>query len=123
MSNEPQVFLVENDDMVLDSMSMLLRTKGFAVCCHGSAEAFLQSDAQREVGCLALDARLPGLSGLELASEITSAGSPLQIILISGYVDEEVTAASVRCGATVLQKPIDADELVRHVESCLDSVD
>jgi FixJ family two-component response regulator len=115
------VHVVDDDEAVRDSMRWLLEANGFEVRCHESAEAFLSADALREpVGCLVLDVRMPGLSGLALQDEMLRRGCSMPVIFVTGHGDVPMAVDTMKKGAAdFLQKPFSDERLCTLVRECL----
>ena len=89
---EQTVFIVDDDVAVRDALALLLGLKGYRTAIFSSAEDFLASFRKEWRGCLVLDIKMGGMSGLELQAELTRHGSELPIVVITGHGD----AASAR---------------------------
>jgi FixJ family two-component response regulator len=115
------VYVVDDDEAVRDSMRWLLEANGFEVRCFESAEAFLATDALREpVGCLVLDVRMPGLSGLALQDEMLRRGSSMPVIVVTGHGDVPMAVDTMKKGAVdFLQKPFSDERLCALVRDSL----
>ncbi|MEV4610675.1 response regulator [Neorhizobium sp. LMR1-1-1.1] len=110
------IAIVEDDDGVRVAYADLMSSYGYEVRAFGSAEEFIASNCQGEVECLILDQRLPGLSGLELQSQLKRQHCELPIVFVTSQDDDVTRAKAIENGAVhFLNKPIDADELVRCV--------
>ncbi len=83
--NEPVVFIVDDDSSVREAVDSLIRSVGFRVQSFGSAKEFLQNKPPNTPGCLVLDVRLPGLSGLDLQREMAQANIHIPIIFVTGH--------------------------------------
>ena len=106
------VGIVDDDESVRDSISSLLRSAGFKTAAFESAEAFLKSDHKSDPDCLVLDVRMPGLSGLELQSQLQDRNNLIPIIFVTAHTEEEVRAKAIQQGATAfLNKPF-SDEVL-----------
>jgi two-component system response regulator TtrR len=115
------VFVIDDDEAVRDSIRWLLEANGFTTRTFDSAESFLDSGAADEpVGCLLVDVRMPGLSGLALQDELQRRGCALPLVFITGHGDVPMAVDTMKKGAIdFLQKPF-SDERVRTVvEQCL----
>lgn len=119
MSAEATVFLVDDDAAVRESMAAIARSKGLKVLEYESAEAFLTyRNADR--GCLLVDLRLPGMSGLELQQKLLEAGRPVPTVFISAYGDVPTAVRAMQQGAvTFLEKPCDPADLWAGIELAL----
>lgn len=123
MSNEPVVFVVDDEPMVLDSIVALLEVSGFNVKAFASAEEFLASFEPDQRGCLLLDVRLSGMSGVELQKSLHSDRVELPVILMSGHASNEVREAGMANGAVgFLEKPIDSRSLIELLRTSIDSL-
>lgn len=114
------VFLVDDDDAVRDSVSLLMRSAGLRTREFDSASAFLDGYDRDQPGCLLLDVRMPGMSGLELQKELNKRNHTLPIVFISAHGDIPMAVEAVRRGAVdFIQKPFDDEELVSTVKHAL----
>lgn len=114
------VFLVDDDDAVRDSVSLLMRSAGLQTREFESANAFLEGYDRDQPGCLLLDVRMPGMSGLELQKELNKRNHTLPIVFISAHGDIPMAVEAVRRGAVdFVQKPFDDEELVSTVKQAL----
>lgn len=116
-----QVFIIDDDDAVRDAMSMLLDSDCVDHRCFGSAEEFLESYDGSQRGCLVLDIRMPGgMSGLELQSSLSQAGSTLPIIFMTGHGDVPMAVEAMRRGAIdFMRKPISETDLLDRIHQAL----
>lgn len=116
----PVVFVVDDDVSVRTVLSTLLRSAGYRVACFGSADEFMSSSSRDAPGCLVLDARMPGTTGLELQRHLVESGADMPVVFISGYTDIRTTVRAMKAGAVeFLAKPFDEQELLDAVESAL----
>jgi FixJ family two-component response regulator len=115
------VFVVDDDEAVRRALTRLIRSAGYCVESFGSALEFLESRPySHSCACLVLDVGLPGLSGLELQSEMNAANRPLPIIFITGNGDIAMTVRAMKAGATdFLAKPVSDCDLLRAIENAL----
>lgn len=117
----PQVFLVDDDDAYRRSLRFLLESSGYPVRDFGSAEAFLEEYRAEMPGCLLLDLRMPGLSGIELQERLRHEGVELPIIFITGHGDVPVSVQAMKAGALdFLEKPFDDAQLVERIREALE---
>ena len=118
MSEEqPVVFVVDDDPSVREALAGLLRSVGLEVHSFGSAQGFLQSKRPDAPGCLVLDVRLPGRSGLDFQQEISESGIHLPIVFISGHGDIPMSVRAMKAGAIeFLTKPFHDQELLDAVQ-------
>jgi FixJ family two-component response regulator len=115
------VFVVDDDESVRESLSSLLRSDGLRVETFSSARDFLKQKAPEEPSCLVLDVRLPGLSGLDLQSELARRNNSLPIIFITGHGDIPMTVRAMKAGAVeFLTKPFSDEDFLRAVRSAIE---
>jgi FixJ family two-component response regulator len=116
--NQPVVFVIDDDNLVRDSVTDLLRSVGLGAQSFGSAQEFLQSERPDAPGCIVLDVRLPGASGLEFQRSLGESNIHLPIIFISGYGDIPMSVRAMRSGAIeFLTKPLREQELLDAVQA------
>lgn len=114
------VYVVEDDAAVRESLLMLLRLKGFAALGFESADAFLAAVNRDRPGCLLLDLRMPGKSGLELQAALKELGIVLPVIVVTAHGDVSAARAAFVAGALdFLEKPVDEAELFATIETAL----
>ncbi|ASJ76570.1 response regulator transcription factor [Granulosicoccus antarcticus] len=114
------VFIVDDDEAVRDSMSMLLDTIDIAHQCFGSAAEFLDFYDGSQRGCLVLDIRMPGMNGLELQKELNRREALLPIIFITGHGDIPMAVDAMRNGALdFMRKPIREQDLLDRIQQAL----
>ena len=119
--SRPTVFIVDDDAGVRDSLAMLLELKGFRTRTFPGAEAFLAEYRPDWPGCLVLDLRMPGMSGLELQAELARRGDVLPVVIITAHGDVATTRAALKGGAVdFIEKPVDDEALVAAITSALD---
>lgn len=116
----PTVYVVEDDEAVRSSLSVLLRLEGLRAEGFPSAEAFLEAWKPSWSGCLVVDLRMPGLSGLELLEQLRKAGGALPAIVITAHGDVANTRSSFRAGAVdFFEKPVDNEALLAAIRQAL----
>lgn len=119
-SSEATVFIVDDDEAVRDSLGLLLRSVGYRARCYGSAKDFLKAFDPRDYGCLVLDIRMPGMTGLELQTHLAEIGCNIPIVFITGHGDIPMAVEAVRQGAVdFLQKPFQDQELVDRIDDAM----
>ena len=122
-SDAPIVHVVDDDEAVRDSIAMLLDTAGIANRLYVSAEDFLakHGDSAKESGCLVLDIRMPGLTGLELQEQLVERRVALPIIFITGHGDIPMAVEAMRRGAVdFIRKPFSDNDLLERVREAFD---
>jgi two-component sensor histidine kinase/CheY-like chemotaxis protein len=113
----PIIIVVEDDLLVRDCLRGIFEDHGWDVDDYPSGQAFLSDYAPGRGACLLIDARLPGMSGVEVLQALQDRVPRLPAIMISGLSDSATMAAAMKAGATsVIQKPVDREELLREVE-------
>ena len=117
----PTVFLVDDDEAVRDALGLLMRANGLPVSVFESAEQFLASYRSEMPGCLLLDIRMPGMSGLKLQDELAARRITLPIIFITAHGDVPTAVEAVKKGAVqFLEKPFDDERLLALVRDALE---
>jgi FixJ family two-component response regulator len=120
MSPELTVFVVDDDPGARSSVAALIQSHGMAVRPFGLAKEFLAAYDPAQTGCLVVDVRMAGMTGLELQEELRARGSALPVIVITGYADVPMAVRAMRAGAvTFLQKPCADNELWASIETAL----
>lgn len=121
MSDET-VFVVDDDEAVQDSLRLLMKSIGLATETFASAAEFLESFDPEKAGCLILDIRMPGISGLDLQKELANRHSMLPIIFITGHGDVPMAVQAMKEGAVdFIQKPFRDQQLIDSVHRALKS--
>jgi FixJ family two-component response regulator len=103
----PLVLIVDDDDEVRAALEELLLSVGIDACCFGSTQELLRADLPERPGCLILDVRMPGASGLDLQQHLASNGNTRPIIFLTGHGDIAMTVQAMKAGAVdFLTKPV-----------------
>ena len=114
-------FIVDDDEAVRDSMSMLLETSDLPHQCFSSASEFFDFYDGSQTGCLILDIRMPGMSGLELQEKLKESQSLLPIIFITGHGDIPMAVEAMRRGALdFMRKPFQEEDLINRIQQAFD---
>ncbi|NLG76189.1 MAG: response regulator transcription factor [Xanthomonadaceae bacterium] len=117
----PTIFIVDDDAAVRDALKLLLRSVGQAVETFGSAQEFLDAYSEDRPGCLVLDIRMPGMSGLELQQKLNERHSILPIIFITGHGDVPMAVEAMQAGAVdFIQKPFRDQDLIDRINQALE---
>jgi FixJ family two-component response regulator len=120
-SARPTIFVVDDDAAVRDALKLLLRSVGHAVETFGSAQEFLDAYGEDRAGCLVLDIRMPGMSGLELQQKLNEQHSILPIIFITGHGDVPMAVEAMQAGAVdFIQKPFRDQDLIDRINQALE---
>ncbi|MBV8277989.1 MAG: response regulator transcription factor [Verrucomicrobia bacterium] len=115
------VFVVDDDDSIRATLSSFIRATGINVETFKSASDFLKRGVPSSPGCLVLDVRMPGLSGLDLQNELVLGDRQMPIIFITGHGDIPMTVRAMKAGAVeFLTKPFDGEALLAAVHQALE---
>src|SRR5262245_54071376 len=98
-SDVPLVLIVDDDEFVREALSELLRSVGIESMSFASTRQLLETRLPDRVGCLVLDVRLPGLSGLDLQTQLTNSGIAMSIIFMTGHGDIPMSVRAMKAGA------------------------
>lgn len=120
MSGQILIAVVDDDDSARKAIISLVKAFGFVTTGFSSAGAFLEASTRAATDCLISDVHMPGMSGLELSMYLTSAGTPIPTILVTGFASEagreQARKAGIRC---YLAKPIHAEALLGCIQRAL----
>ena len=117
---EPRVYIVDDDEAMRDSLKWLLESRGLKVELYPSGEAFLAAFGDDFCGCLVLDVRMPGMSGMDLYARLQARASALPVIFITGHGDVPMAVSALKKGAAdFIEKPFNDQDMLRLIESCL----
>ncbi len=118
--SEPTVFVVDDDPAVLRGLRLLMKSVKLNVETYLSAQEFLDDYDPAQPGCLLLDLRMPGISGLELQEILRTRNIPIPIIIITGYGEVPAAVQAMRKGAVdFLEKPFNDQVLLDHVQKAI----
>jgi two-component system, LuxR family, response regulator FixJ len=114
------VYVVDDDESMRQALSLLLNTVGYKTAAFASAREFLDKFKADAAGCLVLDIRMPGMSGLELQQHLNKMGSMLPLIFITGHGDVPMAVRAMKEGAfEFVQKPFRDQDLLDRVNHAL----
>ena len=120
--SQPVIAIVDDDMSMLRALRRLLTSAGFASETYTSAEEFLQSGLQPEVGCLVLDVQMPGMTGLDLLVSLAVSGVTLPVIIMTACVDGQTRLHAEQAGVIAfLCKPFEEDALLEAIGRALAS--
>ncbi|HOA72166.1 MAG TPA: response regulator transcription factor [Phycisphaerae bacterium] len=120
MSQEPTVFVVDDDEAVRKALKLLVESAGMRVETFASADAFLAQYDPNRPGCLVLDIRMPGMSGLTLQDQLIARRINIPLIMITGHGDVAMAVGAVKKGAIdFIQKPFDDQTLLDRIQQAL----
>ncbi|HKE96256.1 MAG TPA: response regulator FixJ [Povalibacter sp.] len=117
----PTIFVVDDDSAVRDALKLLLRSVGQQVETYSSGQEFIDAYSEDRPGCLVLDIRMPGMSGLELQQKLNERHSILPIIFITGHGDVPMAVEAMQAGAVdFIQKPFRDQDLIDRINQALE---
>lgn len=119
-SEDPAIFIVDDDDGVRTGLDALFRSVGYRTHQFGSAAEFMAAGKSAHAGCLVLDVRLPGLSGLDFQEKLAATGITMPIILMTGHGDIPMSVRGMKAGAVdFLPKPFREQDMLDAVATAL----
>src|SRR5215471_7139517 len=111
------VYIVDDDEAVRDSLSVLLESKAFGVRSFGSAPEFLATAPSLPLGCLIIDIRMPEMDGLELQQHLTERSLNFPLIVITGHGDVPLAVRAMKAGAVdFIEKPFASQAILESIE-------
>jgi len=117
----PTVFVVDDDQAMRSSLKWLIESIGMQVKTYGSADEFLSSYFLDRAGCLLLDVRMPGMSGLDLQAYLAQEDSRLPVIIITGHGDVAMAVKAMKSGAVdFIEKPFYDEKLLTSIRNALE---
>ncbi len=121
MGEEPTVFVVDDDRAVRKSLRWLIESVELNVETFESAQEFLEKYEPHRPGCVVLDVRMPGMSGLELQDHLRTHGIDIPVIIITGYGDVPMAVRAMKAGALdFIEKPVCDQVLLEHIHDALE---
>lgn len=118
--SEPQAHLVDDDEAIRDALAWLLKTRGIPHASYASGEQFLSAWTPEMRGCVILDMRMPGMSGLDCFDQLLERKSGLPVIFLTGHGDVPLAVATLKKGAfDFFEKPLNDNELATRIEEAL----
>ncbi len=120
MSREETVFVVDDDQAMRSSLQWLIESMGMRVETYASAHDFLDAYYPGRAGCLLLDVRMPGMSGLELQAYLARREHRIPLIIITGHGDVSMAVKAMKNGAVdFIEKPFDDEALIVSIRNAL----
>jgi len=117
----PTVFVIDDDDAVRGSLKLLFKSINLPVGVFASAQEFLPRYSADQPGCLVVDVRMPGMSGLELQQQLNLRGAMIPVIFITGHGDISMAVEAMQHGAfDFLSKPFRDQDLIDRVQRALE---
>ncbi len=121
MGAEPTIYVVDDDAGVSRALASAGALLGHPVRAFASAAEFLAAYNPGSPGCLVLDIKMPGMTGLELQRKLADDGVRLPVVMVSGHADVRIAVEAMTLGAlTLLEKPFRLDELIAHLRKALE---
>jgi FixJ family two-component response regulator len=118
--SKPVVYVVDDEKQIRESLGMLLKTMDLNVEMYSNAQDFLSDYNAEQHGCLVLDVRMPGMSGLELQAQLASERINIPIIIITGHGDVPMAVQAIRVGALdFIEKPFREQELLDSIQKAI----
>jgi len=120
MKKNPIIMVVDDDSGVRNAMRSLLKSVGLESALYGSAQEFLAAYQPAQPGCLVLDIRMPGMSGLELQEQLNLRGAVIPVIFMTGHGDIPMAVEAMQHGAfDFLQKPFRDQDLLDRIQRAI----
>ena len=121
MTTAPLIHIVDDDELMRKALQRLLAEGGYQTCAYGSTGEFLLQPLPDQTGCLLLDVRLPGPSGLELQSALQRRNAELPVIFLTGHADVASSVKAMKAGAVdFLEKPVEPEVLFAAIHRALE---
>ena len=121
MTTAPLIHIVDDDESMRKALQRLLAEGGYQTCAYGSTGEFLLQPLPDQTGCLLLDVRLPGPSGLELQSALQRRNAELPVIFLTGHADVASSVKAMKAGAVdFLEKPVEPELLFAAIHRALE---
>jgi FixJ family two-component response regulator len=120
---KPEIYVVEDDVAVRDSLSFLLSSAGYKVVCFADGEALETAARAQRPACILLDINLPGRSGLEILSDLRRDAHPAPIVMMTGAGTIEIAVISLKMGAAdFIEKPFTENDLISRLELAMEEI-
>lgn len=114
------IAIVDDDEPLLEALCSVLKAAGFSTRTFASAEDFLEFGERQDAGCLILDVRLPGMSGIELQRRLSDDNSAVPIIFVTAHGDASLRESLMKAGAAgFMTKPVRSAALLKEVSAAL----
>jgi len=119
-NDKATVFIVDDDQAVRESLSMLVETVGLGAKSYASAQDFLDDYDAAHAGCLVADVRMPGMNGLELQTRLSEKGIGIPIVIITGHGDVYMAVQALKAGAVdFVEKPFRDQDLLDSIQRAI----
>jgi len=120
MAHRGEVYVIDDDEAMRDSLDFLLGSAGFHVTLFESAHHFLDEVSSIEFGCVVSDVRMPGIDGIELLKRMKASHSAFPVVIMTGHGDVPLAVEAMKLGALdFLEKPFEDDRLIGMIDAAL----
>ena len=120
MSTQPVVHIIDDDEAVLRSLALLLRSHGHATRSYASGEQFLARIGSVEPGCAVVDVRMPGINGMSLMHRLMALDAGLPVVIVTGHADVALAVQAMKAGAVdFVEKPYTEEAMLQAVGTAL----
>ena len=120
MPKDAIVYIVDDDEAIRDSMTALLSTAGLNAKAYSSGQEFLDGWSLEQRGCMVLDIRMPGMSGLELLEIMKSRNIPVPAIIMTAHGDVKIAVQAMKLGAVdFIEKPFNDDVMIESIREVI----
>ena len=117
MTTKANVYVIDDDEAMRDSLNFLLDSSGFTVRLFDNAQSFLDALPGLDFGCVVSDVRMPGIDGIELLKRLKAQNSPFPILIMTGHGDVPLAVEAMKLGAVdFLEKPFEDERLTAMIE-------
>jgi two-component system response regulator FixJ len=117
MATKANVYVIDDDEAMRDSLNFLLDSTGFTVRLFDNAQSFLDALPGLDFGCVVSDVRMPGIDGIELLKRLKAQNSPFPILIMTGHGDVPLAVEAMKLGAVdFLEKPFEDERLTAMIE-------
>jgi two-component system response regulator FixJ len=117
MAHRGNVYVIDDDEAMRDSLQFMLDSADFHVSLFDSAHKFLESLSGMEFGCVVSDVRMPGIDGIALLEQLKASHGTLPVIIMTGHGDVPLAVEAMKLGAVdFLEKPFESDRLIGMIE-------
>jgi len=124
MDKKPTIHIVDDNEAVRESLKMVIHSADYDAVTYASSEEFLEKFNPGVPGCLLLDVRMPGMSGLELQALLPKLHIHLPVIIMTGYGDIPTAVRAMKAGAIdFIEKPYNHNELLNRIHECANKVE
>lgn len=120
MESVPVIHIIDDNDAIRKSLSMVMESAGFKSRIYSSAQDFLDNYTHTPQGCILLDIRMPDINGLELQQHLPQRNINLPIIFMTGYADVPTAIRAMKAGAyDFVEKPFNQEDLLTRIHQCV----